>query len=66
MSGTAAIEPEGELVEVGLQVLGPQAAIDAETPGLQVGEDAMDGGHDDVGGHRSDRVGLVGHAGAPR
>ena len=56
------IEPEGELVEVGLQVLGPQAVIDAETPGLQVGEDAMDGGHDDVGGHRSDRVGLVGHA----
>ena len=31
MSGTAAIEPEGELVEVGLEVLGPQAVIDAET-----------------------------------
>ena len=61
VSGTAAIEPEGELVEVGLQVLGPQAVIDAETT-VSGCRDAMDGGHDDVGGHRPIVCGLIGHA----
>jgi hypothetical protein len=44
MAGVAAIEAEDELVEVGLQVLGPQAVVDLERPGLKVGEDAVDPG----------------------
>ena len=41
MSGAAATEAEDKLVEVGLQVLAAQAAVDVECPDLQVGEDAM-------------------------
>ena len=35
------IEPEGKLVEVGLQVLRADAVVGADQPGLQVGEHQM-------------------------
>lgn len=60
MPGVASIESEDELVEVGLQVFASQAVIDAQRPRLEVGEDAMDAGQNDVGGHGSDDMGLVG------
>ena len=44
-------------------MLATQAVIDAERPGLQVGEDAMGPRQDDVGGHRADDVRVVGDAG---
>lgn len=60
MPGVASIESEDELVEVGSQVFAPQAVIDAQRPGFQVGEDAMDAGQNEVGGHGSDDMGVVG------
>ena len=59
MTGSAAVEAEDELVEVGLQVFVAQAMVDAERPGLEVGEDAVHPGQDKVGGHRADDMGLV-------
>jgi hypothetical protein len=38
----AAVEAEGELVEVGLKVLGADAVVRAPQPGLQVREDHVD------------------------
>ena len=64
VAGAATIEAEGELVEVGLQVLLAQTVIDAECPALQVGEDAMRPRQEDVRGHRSDDVWLVADAGS--
>ena len=58
--GAASIESEDELVEVGLQVFAAQAVIDAQRPCLEVGEDAMDPGQNEMGGHGSDDMGLVG------
>lgn len=60
MPGAASIESEHELVEVGLQVFAAQAVIDAQRPCLEVGEDAMDAGQNEMGGHGSDDMGLVG------
>ena len=54
MAVAASIEAEDELVEIGLEILAAQAVIDAEGPGLEVGEHAMDPGEHDVGGHRAD------------
>jgi hypothetical protein len=39
--GAAAVVPEDELVEVGLQVLGRDAAVGALQPGFQVGGSAV-------------------------
>ncbi len=50
-------------------MLSSQSVIDAERPGLGVGEGAVDPGQDDVGGHGADDVGLmpdVGGAGVGR
>lgn len=47
-------------VEVGLDVLAAEAVINAESPGFQVGEHAVDPGQHDVGGHRADDVRIVG------
>ncbi len=60
MAGAATVEAEDELVEVGLQVRAAQAVIDAQRPDFQVGEDAVNPGQDDVGGHWADDVRLVG------
>ena len=44
VSGSARVEPEDELVEVGLQVLAPQPVVDASRPTLEVGVDLVDQG----------------------
>jgi len=59
MTGSTAVEAEDELVEVGLQVFVAQPVVDAERPGLEVGEDAVHPGQDEVGGDGSDDMGLV-------
>src|SRR5271166_3240409 len=40
-------------------MLSSQAVIDAERPGLGVGEGAVDPGQNDMGGHGADDMGLV-------
>ena len=66
MAGPASIEAEDELVEIGLEMHGAQTVVDAERLGLEVGEDAMDPGQDDMGRHGADHVGLVGDLGSFR
>ena len=65
MPGTAAVEAEDELVEIGLQVLAAQAVIDAQGPDFEIGEDAVRPGQDDMGGHVADDMGIVIDAGVP-
>ena len=60
--GTATVEAEDELVEIGLKVFAAQAVADAQGPDLEVGEDAMDPGQDDMGGHRTDDMGIMDEA----
>ena len=57
--GAATVEAEDELVEIGLKVFAAQTVVDAQGPDLEVGEDAMSPGQDDVGGHRADDMGIV-------
>ena len=57
------LKREDELVEVGLQVLASEAVVDAQRPGLEVGEDTMNPGQDDMGGHVSNDVRVVCDAG---
>ncbi len=59
MSGSAAVEAEDELVEVGLEVLAAQSVVDAQGPDLEIGEDAVRPGQDDMGGHFADDMGIV-------
>jgi hypothetical protein len=74
VSGTASVEAEDELVEVGLEVFSTQAVIDAERPALEVGEDAVGPGQHDMGGHAANDMGghaandmrVVGDAGGTR
>ena len=63
MPGAPAVEAEDEFIEVGLEVLAAQPVIDAQGPDLEVGEDPVDPGQDDMGGHRADDMGIVGDAG---
>ncbi len=42
----APVEAERELIEVGLQMLGAHAVMDAVEPGLQIGEDEVDHWHE--------------------
>src|SRR5207237_5757752 len=63
MSGTAAVEAEDELIEIGLKVLAAQAVIEAERPDLEVGEDAVHPRQDDVGRHLADHMGIMMDAG---
>ena len=65
MSGAPAVEAEDEFVEVALEVLAAQAMVDAQGPDLEVGEDPVDPGQDDMSGHLTDDMGLVGDAAAP-
>src|SRR3954452_15402704 len=55
----AAVEAEGELVEVGVEVLRPQAVVDAQRPPLGVGEDAVDPGQHEVGRRLADPLRIV-------
>ena len=41
MTRATAVEAEDEFVEIALEMFPSQAVVDAERPGLQVGEDAM-------------------------
>src|ERR1700745_4220547 len=63
MPGASTVEAEDELIEVGLEVLAAQPVIDAQGPDLEVGEDPVNPGQDDMGGHRADDTGIVGDAG---
>ena len=48
---SAAVEPEGELFQVGLQVAGiDRALVGAEDPPLEQASDAMNAWHRDMGG----------------
>ena len=60
MAGATAIETENEFVEIGLKVFLAQTVVDAERPGLQVGEDAVDPRQHHMGGDRTDDMGIVG------
>ena len=44
----ASVEPERELVQIGLQVLGVHAMVGSAEPCLEVAEDAMHARQDDV------------------
>ena len=44
VAGSASVEAEHEFVEVALEMLSSQSVIDAERPGLGVGEGAVDPG----------------------
>jgi hypothetical protein len=59
----AAVEAEDEFVEVGLEIPAAQAVIDAQRPDLEVGEDAVHPGQDDMGGDLADDMGVVTDAG---
>ena len=60
VAGPAPAEAEDELVdEVALHVLASEAEVDAQRPGLEVGEDAMNPGQDDMCGHVSGDVRIV-------
>ena len=63
MPGAPAVEAEDEFIEVGLEVLAAQPVIDAQGPDLKVGEDPVDPGQDDMGGHPADDMGIMGDAG---
>jgi hypothetical protein len=58
-----AVEAEDEFIEVGLQVLAAQPVVDAQGPDLEVGEDPVNPGQDDMGGHLADDMRIVGDAG---
>ena len=52
MAASTSVEAEADLVPVGSQMLVAQAVVDAEGPGLEVGDDAMHPGQDDSVRHR--------------
>src|SRR5918912_3424475 len=64
MPCTASVEPEDELIEVGLEVLSTQTVIDAERPALEIGEDAVGPGQHDMSGHAADDMRIVRDAGS--
>ena len=63
MPGVPAVEAEDEFIQVGLEVLAAQSVVDAQGPDLEVGEDPVNPGEHDVGGHLADDVGIVSDAG---
>jgi hypothetical protein len=63
VSGAPTVEAKDEFIENGLEVLAAQPVIDAQSPDLEVGEDPVDPGQDDMSGHLTDDMGLVGEAG---
>ena len=65
MPGAPAVEAEDEFIEVGLEVFAAQPVIDAQGPDLEVGEDPVNPGQDDVGSHLADDMGIVGDTAAP-
>ena len=63
MPGAPAVEAEDEFIEIGLEVLAAQPVVDAQGPDLEVGEDPVNPGQDDMGGHLADDMGIMGDAG---
>src|ERR1700731_595206 len=63
MPGAPAVEAEDKFIKVALEVLAAQPVVDAQGPDLEVGEDPVNPGQDDMGGHLADDVGIVGDAG---
>jgi hypothetical protein len=55
----APVEAEDVLIEISLQMLAPQAVIDAKPPGFQVRKQPMDARQDDMRRHRPDDMRLV-------
>src|SRR3954467_5225069 len=55
----AAVEPEHELVQVGLEVLLAQAVVDAQGPALRVREHPVHPGQDRVGRGVADHLRLM-------
>jgi len=64
MPGAPAVKAEDEFIEVGLDVLAAQSVVDAQGPDLEVGEDPVNPGQDDVSGHLANDMGIVGDAGS--
>jgi hypothetical protein len=62
VAGSAAVKPEHELVEVGLQIGTAQTAHRSRLD-FEVGEDAVDPGQDDMGGDLADDMRIVSAAG---
>src|SRR3984893_4030425 len=62
MPGSPAVEAEDEFIKVALEVLAAHPVVDAQGPDLEVGEDPVNPGQDDMGGHLADDVGIVGDA----
>jgi hypothetical protein len=48
MPGAPAVEAEDEFIEVALEVLTAQPVVDAQGPDLEVGEDPVNPGQDDM------------------
>ena len=63
MSGAPTVEAKDEFIEVGLEVLAAQPVVDAQGPDFEVGEDPVNPGQDDVGGHLADDMGIVSDTG---
>lgn len=53
------IESEDKIDKIDVKVLGTQAVVDAEAPGLEKREDAMDPKWDQMGFHRANDVRIV-------
>jgi hypothetical protein len=54
MPGSPAVEAEDEFIKVALEVLAAHPVVDAQGPDLEVGEDPVNPGQGDMGGHLAD------------
>src|SRR5690348_949394 len=63
MPGAPAVEAEDEFIKVGWEVFATQPMVDTQGPHLEVGEDPVNPGQDDMGGHLADDVRIVDDAG---
>src|SRR6202048_5031556 len=63
MPGASAVEAEEKFIEIRLEVLAAQPVVNAQGPDLEVGEDPVNPGQDDMGGHLADDMGIVGDVG---
>src|SRR5215813_10634361 len=63
MPSAPAVEAENEFIEVGLEMLAAQPVINAQSPNLEVGKDAVHPGQYDVRGHLADDMRIMGDVG---
>ena len=59
VAGLSSVEAKDELVEVGLQMFAAQPVVDAARPALEVGEDLVDPGKDEMSGGLADDLDVV-------